>query len=1032
MPVSHLPDRPARIIALPARRALPPRALGLAAAGLAALGLVVPQGAEAADRRQPLRVTGQLVDPPAALERIIERHIGPTQLDSLALSRLLSHAADCARTLHGEINRSAANAPASAQPIGLVERLRTLISVQLGYCVEHTQPDGPRVAVRLRRYRVVRKVSIAGNWPIFEEEFRRRLTFRPGQRLPEGKALAHAIAAQQLRLKQFLSRRGYFDGSLKITVNPADEQGRVNVDVRVDKGKSYKVGVVRVEPMASTGGEDADKWQPAVPRPAIEDIFRDWVLFYQRNFNTERFKKHGEALVSRYHRLGYPGMRLKATFAVNPKLPSNKAVEVLLKIQQRKQIDLHFRGASAISEKKLRQALTLFEAGAYDDYELSQSAAKMHKLYQGEGYQQARVRFTRVAGPQRDTVTFHINEGPRFRVRSIRFSGNRPILAKQLRKQIRTRTYPTLGLGEGGYLTRTQLLQDSARIARFYRARGHMQARVEVHVAPHPKLLAKPAALAAAVGSGAGRTGELHVLFKINKGPVTSVKRVDLHGAQAVSAQQLRSRLAIQPGTPFSLEGLKQARTGIVQVYAEHGYLYATVDRPVVGTWRGDPHQRRIRFSITEGKRVRLGPILLRGNSVTRPSVIRSALGLEEGELFDIRKLELGEQRLRNTGIFDAVRIQVIGSSAQLSRVPLVVTVEERHDDYGAIELGVGGSTDNFVFGSVGYDWRNAFGLGANIRVRGEVGPEIQSGTLDALYPRALGSEFGTELRLFVRNEVTERLGHLSTFGGAFTVSREIVRYLRAFLTYQVRQVETREPLFRPAGDFDEASQAQVTTRTGSLSTRLVYDKRDSFLAPTRGMRFSATLVWAARALFGTDDFLAVRLNGQAYIPLPLDMTIAIGARYDHGIPLGGAHLLPRVERFFAGGDTTIRGFEEDRASVERVDAPLSPIGSPTYVRLIPQGGNIRVLTNVEFQFPIWKKSILLGLPLMGAVFFDNGVVTNSFHGFEMSQFRHGLGGALRIVTLAGFLSVEYAFPLDPEVGDPADGRFHLNFGFIF
>jgi outer membrane protein assembly factor BamA len=97
-----------------------------------------------------------------------------------------------------------------------------------------------------------------------------------------------------------------------------------------------------------------------------------------------------------------------------------------------------------------------------------------------------------------------------------------------------------------------------------------------------------------------------------------------------------------------------------------------------------------------------------------------------------------------------------------------------------------------------------------------------------------------------------------------------------------------------------------------------------------------------------------------------------------------------------------------------------------------PQGGNIRLLSNVEFQFPIWKESLLFGLPLMGAVFFDNGVVTNSFKQFKWQEFRHGAGLALRIITPVGFSSFEYAFALDPTLGDSKSGRFHFNFGFVF
>jgi len=173
-------------------------------------------------------------------------------------------------------------------------------------------------------------------------------------------------------------------------------------------------------------------------------------------------------------------------------------------------------------------------------------------------------------------------------------------------------------------------------------------------------------------------------------------------------------------------------------------------------------------------------------------------------------------------------------------------------------------------------------------------------------------------------------------------------------------------------------------------------------------------------------------VNGQFFLPLPKDMTMAFSMRYDHGIPMGGEVLLPEVERFFAGGDTTIRGFEEDRARTERIEIPLAPFSAGTLYRIRPQGGNIRWLINWELQFPIWKESLIFGLPLMGAVFSDNGVVTNSFQNFNVRDFRHGAGLALRIITPAGFSSFEYAWALDPDVGDPKLGRFHFNFGFIF
>ena len=68
----------------------------------------------------------------------------------------------------------------------------------------------------------------------------------------------------------------------------------------------------------------------------------------------------------------------------------------------------------------------------------------------------------------------------------------------------------------------------------------------------------------------------------------------------------------------------------------------------------------------------------------------------------------------------------------------------------------------------------------------------------------------------------------------------------------------------------------------------------------------------------------------------------------------------------------------------------------------------------------------------MGALFIDNGFVCNSLETLQAEDFRHGAGLALRIITPVGFSSFEYAWPLDPQIGDPESGRFHFNFGFVF
>jgi len=896
----------------------------------------------------------------------------------------------------------------------------------LGYQVIRLRCDAPRLELEVRPYRVIRKIYIKGNWPLFEEEILRRLRFRPGQRLPEGQALAAAIARQEERMRDYLSREGYFDGSLRIKISPTSVSHQVNLEIRVNKGRRYRVGEVIARPARRNQDRGL-----AIPPDDIAAMFKHgWI--YGRSFNTKRFNEDVDKLVARYHKLGYPGVRIRKSYEVLEDRPADRAVRILLEIQERKRIEIEYRGNNSLRRSDLDRALTIFEEGAYDDYELAQSAKNIHRLYQSKGHLQARVTFGRKVGEQVDRVVFKIDEGPRFHIDEVQFRGNGHVSDKELRKVVKTKPFPLLGrigLGEGGFITDTQLRQDVARVESHYHQLGFPEAKVTGQIATAPQLMDRPGALSAALGAGIAEGGDLYVRFTIDEGKRAVVEKVYISGNTVIGSAPLLAQLALKSGGPFSEKNLELDKARLARIYGEKGYPYAEVRS--LEELSLDGTRVTVQFTILEGKRVRFGETFIRGNFKTRRHVIKSDLDFKEGDPFDIRLIELAESRLRKRQLFNMVRVQLLGIGEKRDVIPVVVSVEERYDDRGAIEFGVGGSTDNLLFGSLAYTNMNVLGFGTSLTIKGEVGMKIQSGNLHYRDPRLFGSTVVLDLQGYLRNQITERLGEVLTFGGTVSVSRELLPHLTGLSRYEIRQVKHKEDTVRPAL-VDEASQVDVFTRTGGFGLALVYDRRDNPLSPTRGYRVDGSVLWASPYFGGTHDFLKFNLSGQAFLPLPKDITIAFGVRYDHGLPLASEVQLPKVERYFAGGDTTIRGFEEDLAWAEVTKTTLTPYGDATIYYARPQGGNIRLLTNLELQFPIWKDSILFGLPLMGAVFMDNGVVTNSFYGFHADDFRHGVGLALRIVTPVGFSSFEYAWALDPEPWDPSYGRFHFNFGFVF
>ena len=91
-----------------------------------------------------------------------------------------------------------------------------------------------------------------------------------------------------------------------------------------------------------------------------------------------------------------------------------------------------------------------------------------------------------------------------------------------------------------------------------------------------------------------------------------------------------------------------------------------------------------------------------------------------------------------------------------------------------------------------------------------------------------------------------------------------------------------------------------------------------------------------------------------------------------------------------------------------------------------PLGGNLRILQNLDLQFPISP-------PWYGSVFMDNGVVADSLDGLTAGRFRHGIGIAPLVIRLPiGDISLGWAWPLDPGPGDTKIGVFIVNVGLQF
>jgi outer membrane protein insertion porin family len=923
-------------------------------------------------------------------------------------------------------------------PIGTIPRLRKALDV-VGYdAVAQVKPvaGGVALAVHLRPADRVRYIYVSGNWPIRQDEISRRISIRPGRTLPlPGPDRDAALERERERLIQFLRSEGYFDVNVSIDLVPHGvAPAAIDLKVRINRGPGYPVGPVTV-----TGNR-------AMPSADIEKTFyhTDWRKLWTGPvpFTVRRLREDIATVTERYRDLGYPGERTSSSYDPERSIDrKNKNVPLVIHVTERKRISITFEGNQKKSASTLRDQLTLNERGSYDDYEAGSSADALQRYYQDHGFFFARVAWRRERiSEEEDRLIFQIDEGPELKVRAVEFVGNRSETSDALLEVVTVRTFPLLGyigLGSGGYVTARQVELDAERLVEHYRARGFADVQARGEVSTSRDTFGMMGATAAGAQTIARDAKGIYVRFTIDEGPLVRVASVDFRsvdkGRIPYHPTFLRESLSMRPGNAYRPSLLREDGRRLERLLGDAGHAVGTAEPDV----EREGNTVRVIWKIKTGPRIRVGPIFVRGNFVTKPETILEQIPIRSGDYLTTTAYERGQRNLGFLQLFNnASPLSFPGKEEGQSVVPLVVDVEERYEQYNLLHLGAGLSSEQAppnsslpfgYYGRAGYENRNLLGHGWNLTSSLSAGQALLRANANFLDRRFWGTLFRFDIAGQYFQQATVRLGYIRSWGGSIGFAREMYPGVDAGIHYNLRNTTHTEALLRLPGASERQRSITLGTPVGSISLNLQWLRLDNRLVPTSGFKLEASTEIAPRSLsFGYADVSFIKLGVRSTVVIPLLSWLSLrhGVRYDQGFPMGGEPLLPKVERYFAGGDTTLRGFKLDRGRIEEVRFPTGT--DVDQVQYRPLGGNLRVLQNIDLQFPI-------SVPWYGAVFLDNGVVADSFDQMSPSQVRHGVGVAPLIIKLpVGDLSFAWAWPLDPGPGDTKIGVLHVNIGLLF
>ena len=472
--------------------------------------------------------------------------------------------------------------------------------------------------------------------------------------------------------------------------------------------------------------------------------------------------------------------------------------------------------------------------------------------------------------------------------------------------------------------------------------------------------------------------------YQITPGSRTIIRTVDIQlegpGARALSALREETGLVDQPLNHNDYRALKQK---LLNRAFSAGYLDAEL---IQRRLEIDPAAATARIELTlfSGEAFYFGRVDVR-QEILAPQMIDRYIHIREGDPFDPDALLRLQLRLSDLDYFQALEVETERSGDPPDHIDVtILTTPQKPQRY---QLGLGFGTDTGVRFTANTEFRRLNRRGHRLRNDLRIS-EVRTG-LNARYLIPAGRVPGAHwyLNLGFNEEV---LGDTRSDEYQLGLGRERIQGPRHWQYYINYELES----FRFA---DGRQETELLSPGLSLTLR----RADDQLNPRRGYRLFADVHGALREFASSASFVQTLLQANAIVPLGSRSRMLLRGQLGSSF-VGDVSELPVSQRFFAGGDRSIRGYSY------RSLGPRNDAGEVI-------GGEFLSLASVEIDRLFWRN-------YGAALFFDYGGASDQFG--ELLQRSVGLGFRWR--TAIGMLRVDVARPLD----DPNTAvRLHIGIG---
>jgi len=673
---------------------------------------------------------------------------------------------------------------------------------------------------------------------------------------------------------------------------------------------------------------------------------------------------------------------------------------------------VEYRGNKELNTTKINEALEkdkidLHVGNTIEQTLVQRAAEAIKRAYSEQGFESVSVDATteNMLEPGEKKIVFNINEGTKASVASVEFVGNKHFSSRRLRRQMKN-VQPTnivSWIRKKNLYIPSKLDEDLENIKNYYMDYGYTNVSFG-----DPQVVNV---------RSAKKKQRVKIVIPVKEGTVHTLGAVTVDGDTVFTKDQLIGNFPVKKGDIVRRKPIQNRIDAFADAYRSRGYIYSYINPEYV---ERDSNVVDVQIHVYEGEQFRLGRLEFQGNTTTKDKVLRREIFLEEGQIMDMETFKQSLYKLGQLGYFKVTDNPDFKVNQEKKSVD--ITVKGNEEGKNDIQFGGGYSEGTGFFVQTQFSTRNFLGEGENLGLSFQTGNRLHFFSLSYADPWFLDTPNSLGMSLFNRTTnypLSFGYQELSK-GGSIAYGYRLHRFDSLSLVYGLEHVKSHYELnVAPDvnGNVPIADIADFTYSQSSIAPSYSFDSRDNPFDTTRGGRFSLGISYSGGPIGGTIHSVRPTLGMTKFIRLSRRSSVSFNSDLGYMVPLNKncsntldeqqltskELCIPKGQRFFVGGEYSVRGFEYGTLG------PNETFNGQTVIA----GGYKQAIFNGEYIFRVND-------PLRLVFFADSGFAWGYHQKVRPADLRYSTGAELRIFLPVFQFPIRFIYAMNParKTGD--------------